>query len=397
MALSFEPVRTSPKGPFPLEGRDSGCKFEVAGFKFGTLGFGISDRARCRSRVSTAHSPLATRHCLADPIPTPTLGNRSRRCPTSHIPALVTFKERERFPFCRHVALLLRCGAAALLGLLTAAAQAAPQFPALTGRVVDEAGILSPQAESELTSQLAAHERTTTNQVVVLTLKSLDGYDIADYGYQLGRYWAIGQKDKNNGVVLIVAPTERKVRIEVGYGLEGTLTDALSRDIIERAIRPPFRQGNYEQGIRAGVGAILLALTGEYQPAPPPVTAVGEGGGFGSLAFLFLLAPLLASFGRGRPGKRTTGGARLWTAAVFGGVAGAVVWFIAHIVLVAIAVGVVVFVLALLSRGQLGGPTSGGWGSGGGWSGGGGGWSSGGGGFSGGGGSFGGGGASGDW
>lgn len=272
-------------------------------------------------------------------------------------------------------------------------ATAAPQFPALTGRVVDEAGILSPQVEAELTAQLAAHEQATTNQVAVLTLKSLDGYDIADYGYQLGRHWAIGQKGKNNGVVLIVAPTERKVRIEVGYGLEGTLTDALSRDIIERAIRPPFRQGNYEQGIRVGVGGILLALTGEYQPAPPPVTAVGEGGGFGSLAFLFLLAPLLASFGRVRPGKRATGGARLWTAAVFGGVAGAVVWFIAHIVLVAIAVGVVVFVLALLSRGQLGG---GGFGSGGGWSGGGS-WGSGGGGFSGGGGSFGGGGASGDW
>lgn len=279
------------------------------------------------------------------------------------------------------------------IALLAGGALAAPQFPALTGRVVDEAGILSPQAESGLTGQLAAHEQATTNQVVVVTLKSLDGYDIADYGYQLGRRWAIGRKDKNNGVLLIVAPTERKVRIEVGYGLEGTLTDALSRDIIERVIRPPFRQGNYEQGIRAGTTAILAALAGEYRPAPPPVTAVGEQHDFGSLIFLFLLAPLLASFARGRPGKRASGGARLWTAGVFGGVAGVVVWFIAQLVVVAIVVGVVVFVLALLSRGQLGGPYGGGgFGSGGGWSGGGGG-----GGFSGGGGSFGGGGASGDW
>lgn len=288
-----------------------------------------------------------------------------------------------------------RCASALLIGLalcLTGpTAVAAPQFPTLTGRVVDEAGILSPQVESELSAQLAAHEQATTNQVVVVTLKSLQGYAIDDYGYQLGRHWAIGQKGKNNGVLLIVAPTERKLRIEVGYGLEGTLTDALSRDIIERVIKPPFRQQNYEQGIRAGVGAILAALAGEYRPAPPPVTAVGEQHDFGSLAFLFLLAPLLAGFGRVRGGKRPSGGARLWTALVFGGVAGAVVWFIAHLLLVAIVVGVVVFLLALLSRGRPG--DGGGYYGGGG----GGGWSGGDGGFSGGGGSFGGGGASGDW
>ena len=287
---------------------------------------------------------------------------------------------------------LLPWVAAALLALIQGAALAAPQFPALTGRVVDEAGILSPQAETELGNQLAEHERATTNQVVVVTLKSLHGYDIADYGYQLGRHWGIGQKGKNNGVLLIVAPNERKMRIEVGYGLEGTITDALSRDIIERVIKPPFRQGNYEQGIRAGTTAILAALAGEYRPAAPPVTAIGEGASLSSLVFLFILAPLLASFARVRPGKRPSGGTRLWTATVFGGAASAVVWFVSHLLVVAIVVGAVVFVLALLSRGQLGGGHyGGGWASGGGWSGG----DSGG--FSGGGGSFGGGGASGDW
>lgn len=282
------------------------------------------------------------------------------------------------------------CLALCLTGL--AVASAAPQFPALTGHVVDEAGLLSPQTEAELESQLAAHERATTNQVVVITLKSLQGYDIADYGYQLGRHWAIGQKGKNNGVLLIFAPNDRKIRIEVGYGLEGALTDALSRDIIERIIRPAFRQGDVEQGIRAGTAAVLAAIAGEYQIAPPPVTAVGGDGDLGSLALLFFVAPLLAGFARTRAGRRTSGGARLWTATVFGGVAGVVVWFIVHLLVIAIVAGVVVFLLALLSRGQLGGPAGGGgWGSGGGWSGGGGG------GFSGGGGSFGGGGASGDW
>jgi uncharacterized protein len=116
------------------------------------------------------------------------------------------------------------------------AAVAALQFPMLTGRVVDETGILSPSFEAEITTQLAAHEQATTNQLVVVTLKSLQGYGIADYANQLFRQWGIGQKDKNNGVLLVVAPDERKMRIVVGYGLEGVLTDAISRDIIERHI-----------------------------------------------------------------------------------------------------------------------------------------------------------------
>ena len=164
-------------------------------------------------------------------------------------------------------------GFAAALAFVCSVALAGPSFPPLTGRVVDTAGILSPQVEAEISAQLAAHEQSTTNQVVVVTLKSLDGYDIADYGYQLGRHWGIGQKGKNNGALLIIAPAERKLRIEVGYGLEGALTDAISRDIIERVIKPPFRQQHYDQGVRAGVTAILAALSGEHHPAPPPATA----------------------------------------------------------------------------------------------------------------------------
>ena len=107
-------------------------------------------------------------------------------------------------------------------------AQAALSFPPLTGRVVDNAGILSAEAQQKLTAYLAEHEQQTGNQVVVVTLKDLAGTDIADYGYQLGRAWGIGQKGKNNGALILIAPNQRATRIEVGYGLEGTLTDRKS-------------------------------------------------------------------------------------------------------------------------------------------------------------------------
>jgi len=161
-----------------------------------------------------------------------------------------------------------------LLALLGTARAAEPNFPALTGRVVDEAGVLSASSRSGLTEMLAQHERTSAGQqVVVVTLKSLQGLPIEDFGYQLGRHWGIGQKDKNTGALLIVAPNERKVRIEVGYGLEGTLTDALSRTIIERDILPAFKRGDLNGGVLAGTSALLRVLGGDAKAvAAPPAT-----------------------------------------------------------------------------------------------------------------------------
>ena len=109
---------------------------------------------------------------------------------------------------------------------------------------------------------LAEHERATGEQVVVVTLDSLQGYSIEDYGYQLGRHWGIGQKGTNTGALLIVAPRERKVRIEVGYGLEGELTDAISRTIIDNYILPSFKRGDYNAGVLAGTRSILQVLGG---------------------------------------------------------------------------------------------------------------------------------------
>lgn len=148
------------------------------------------------------------------------------------------------------------------LVLLAGLLQAAPSFPALTGRVVDRANLLDPAAEARIDAKLAELERKTTTQLVVATLPSLQDYDIADYGYQLGRHWGIGQRGSNNGVLLIVAPNERKVRIEVGYGLEGTLTDAVTRLIIANAILPRFRTGDFAGGIERGVDDLVLALSG---------------------------------------------------------------------------------------------------------------------------------------
>src|SRR5580698_96907 len=150
----------------------------------------------------------------------------------------------------------------AWLCLICACAAQTLTFPALSGRVVDEAGILDAPARAALTQSLADLEQKTTDQLVVVTLKSLQGTSIEDYGYQLGRRWKIGQKDKDSGAMLIVAASEREVRIEVGYGLEGTLTDAATKVIIENAILPRFRTGDFAGGIRSGVADIIQLLGG---------------------------------------------------------------------------------------------------------------------------------------
>jgi uncharacterized protein len=166
-----------------------------------------------------------------------------------------------------------------------------PPIPRLSGRVVDEAGILSQSTIASLTQQLAGYEQSTTNQVVVVTLPDLQGYPIEDWGLALGRGWGIGQKGKDNGVLLIVAPKEHKVRIEVGYGLEGDLPDATANEIIQTEIIPRFKGGDMAGGVSAGVGGILAALGGTYKPQQQPL--FGDSSRFNTLfngvaPFLFL-------------------------------------------------------------------------------------------------------------
>jgi uncharacterized protein len=146
---------------------------------------------------------------------------------------------------------------------IAATAQTGPKFPILTGRVVDYANLLSTEDEAQLTRDLEALEEKNATQLVVATVPDLEGYEIEDYGYRLGRHWGIGQAGKDNGAILLVAPNERKVRIEVGYGLEPILTDSLSQLIIQNGILPKFRTGDFAGGIRAGVSDLLAVLSGE--------------------------------------------------------------------------------------------------------------------------------------
>lgn len=152
-----------------------------------------------------------------------------------------------------------------LVGILAAGAVDAQSlsFPVLTGRVVDEAALLTEADRAILTTSLAALEAKTGVQLVVVSLKSLQGAQIEDFGYQLGRFWRIGQKDKNSGALLIVAPNQRVVRIEVGYGLEGVLTDALTRTIIETSILPKFKTGDFAGGVKDGAEQIIQTLAGD--------------------------------------------------------------------------------------------------------------------------------------
>lgn len=173
--------------------------------------------------------------------------------------------------------LRLRAALFAVITLVMAAyAIAAPNFPALTGRVVDQASVLTPDQVTMLTNKLATYEQQSGHQIAIAIVKSLDGLDIRDYGYQLGRKWALGQKGKNDGVLILVAPTEHKVSIEVGYGLEGDLTDATSSIIISHDIVPRFKAGDYIgalwnatddiQKVVGGEGAQVLAAA-KNQPA----------------------------------------------------------------------------------------------------------------------------------
>ena len=193
----------------------------------------------------------------------------------------------------------------------------AQEFPKLTGRVVDAANIIPPAEEAALAAKLAALEGASTRQLVVATVSDLQGYPIEDYGYQLGREWGIGQAEANNGVILLVAPNDRKVRIEVGYGLEPILTDALSSQIIQNQILPRFREGDYPGGISAGADAIIAQLQAPPEQAEARALAAAEAqreeGDEGSIfplifwgiVLLFIIVPMLFSGGRrGRKYRR---------------------------------------------------------------------------------------------
>jgi uncharacterized protein len=257
------------------------------------------------------------------------------------------------------------------LAVLVAVSPAYAQtFPKLTGRVVDQAGLLTPVQIADLTAKSDALEQRTGRQFVVATVNSLEGRTIEDYGYRLGRAWGIGNEQKDDGVILLVAPNEHKVRIETGYGARVFLTDAVSSVIIRESIVPRFKAGDFGGGITAGADRIIETMELPAAEAAKRAQEVGAQetqrnersvNPFPVLFIVLIFFVIIGSIASRSGGKRyrRRGGISPW---------------------------VILWGLNELSRGSRGG-----WGGGGG-----GGWG-GGGGFGGGGGSFGGGGASGGW
>ena len=299
-------------------------------------------------------------------------------------------------------------GLALLTLVLLAGRAAAKDVPYLAGRVNDTAGILSPAARQRIEATLAALEQQTGAQVAVLTIDSLDGDPLEDYSIRVAKTWKLGQQGKNNGVLLLIAKNDRKMRIEVGYGLEGQLTDLQTHVIQDEILRPAFQRGDFDGGIEKAVDAIASAVRGQGVPATlatparprdegPANLPAGPRGGF-SLVFLLIVGvfSLVAL---------TTRGCQSWFLYVF---LAPFYYFLggATVGLILLGVWLVLFPLLHLLFGRRGwGLPGGAWpiffpggwgggGRGGGWGGGG---FGGGGGFSGGGGSFGGGGSSGSW
>lgn len=296
----------------------------------------------------------------------------------------------------------LLAGAAALLLCLATAplaawAQAPAPVPKLSGRVVDLTGTLSTADRQAIAAKLAAFEQAKGSQVAVLLVPNLGDETIEEFATRVTDAWQLGRAGVDDGVLFVVAMQERRLRIQTGRGVQGTLTDALSKRIIAELVTPRFRAGDFPGGIHAGVDAILKAIEGEALPAPAPSAAKARGGGGPSgvdfFWLAFMLVPMAGLFLRAVLG-------RFFGATLTGGATGLAAWFLFGSLLVG---GVAAFIafLVVLFMGMPGAGVHRGGGSwgGGGWSGGGGGgggWS-GGGGFSGGGGGFDGGGASGGW
>jgi uncharacterized protein len=298
---------------------------------------------------------------------------------------------------------LARLGAMALAGALVslAASAATPTepvpVPKLAARVTDQTGTLTAAERDALEAKLRAFEEARGSQVAVLIVPSIGPEVIEEFAGRVTDEWKLGRKGVDDGVLFVIAKQERKLRIHTGRGVQGTLTDALSRRIVADIVAPHFRTGDFAGGINAGVDAIMKAIEGEELPLPsaqkstqPRVESMSSYGNL--LVFALFLVPMVAMVLRSILGRFLGAGA---TSAI----AGAAAWLILGSVAIGIVAAVIAFLFTLMSGNVARGLHRGGWGGyvpGGGWSSGGGGFG-GGGGFSGGGGGFDGGGASGGW
>jgi uncharacterized protein len=288
----------------------------------------------------------------------------------------------------------LGAGLLLLLGFTLAGAEVA--VPPLTARVTDLTGTLSGGAVARIEAKLAGFEAKKGSQIAVLIVPTTAPEEIEQFGIRVEDAWKLGRKGVDDGVYLIVAKNDRRVRIEVAYGLEGALPDAIANRIITETITPHFKLGDYDGGVEAGINQIISVVNGE--PLPQPDKKWERHSGLGNMLPLLLIVVVVAG------GVLRALFGRLFGSVATGGLAGGIVWLLSHVLPIGIGAGVVAFLFAMLAGGSRGGWSSGGglggFGGGfggGGFGGGGFGGGGGGGGFSGGGGSGGGGGASGSW
>jgi uncharacterized protein len=290
---------------------------------------------------------------------------------------------------------MARLGAGLVLLFGFALAHAEVAVPPLTARVTDLTGTLSGGAVARIEAKLAAFEAKKGSQIAVLIVPTTAPEEIEQFSIRVEDAWKLGRKGVDDGVYLIVAKNDRRVRIEVAYGLEGALPDAVANRIIAETITPHFKLGDYDGGVEAGINQIISVVNGE--PLPQPDKKWERHSGLGNILPLLLIVVLVGG------GVLRALFGRLFGSVATGGLAGGIVWLLSHVLPIGIGAGVVAFLFAMLAGGSRGGWTSGGGfggglgGFGGGFGGGGGGFGGGGGGFSGGGGGGGGGGASGSW
>ncbi|MGO9933973.1 MAG: TPM domain-containing protein [Steroidobacteraceae bacterium] len=288
-----------------------------------------------------------------------------------------------------------RLGTGLLLLLGCALAGAEVAVPPLSARVIDLTGTLSGGAVARIEAKLADFEAKKGSQFVVLMVPSTQPEEIEQYGIRVAEAWKLGRKGVDDGAILLVAKNDRRARIEVGYGLEGALPDAIANRIIAETVTPHFKLGDFDGGVEAGVNQMISVVNGE--PLPPPDTKWEHTPGITHLLPILLVIVVVAG------GVLRSMFGRVFGSIATGGLAGVIAWLVSHLLPIGLGAGVVAFLFAMLTGGSRGGWTGGGgWGGGlgglGGLGGGGrGGGGFGGGGFSGGGGGFGGGGASGSW
>lgn len=194
-----------------------------------------------------------------------------------------------------------------ILGYYSGFAQDIPAKPATYSLVHDYTGTLSAQQRDQLEQKLRVFEDSTSNQILVVLVKTTGDYVIDDYALKLGREWGVGQKDKNNGIILLVALGDRKVTIQVGYGLEGALPDIYTKRIRENDINPNFRAGNYYAGLDAGTDSIISAIKGEYKNDKPKAKNEVNKGGAGLIVIIIIII-IIALIKRGGGGNQVIGG-----------------------------------------------------------------------------------------